>query len=101
MPLSVGTTVARGSLTSVMTGNQGARSAVTGAAEKSNGELSNMPPTPVRALPPAIESLRYLARARQFRRAAIMHVDMENGEPFWPKWFLVTHALELAIKAYI
>jgi hypothetical protein len=26
---------------------------------------------------------------------------MENGEPNWPKWFLVTHALELATKAYI
>ena len=64
------------------------------------GKLRIMP-TPVRALPPVIDALRYLARARQFRRAAIMHVDIENGEPFWPKWFLVTHALELAIKAYI
>jgi hypothetical protein len=60
-----------------------------------------MAATPTRALPPAIEALRYLDRARQFRRAAMMHVDIENGQPFWPKWFLVTHALELTIKAYI
>jgi hypothetical protein len=55
----------------------------------------------VRALPSAIEALRYLDRARQFRRAGTKHVDIENGQPFWPKWFLITHALELAIKAYI
>jgi hypothetical protein len=60
-----------------------------------------MPATPPRALPPIIEALRYLDRARQFRHAASKHVDIENGQPFWPKWFLVTHALELAIKAYI
>jgi hypothetical protein len=60
-----------------------------------------MPSAPIRALPPTIEALRYLDRARQFRRAAMMHSDIENGQPFWPKWFLITHALELAIKAYI
>ena len=26
--------------------------------------------------------------------------DIENGEPFWPKYFLVTHAIELALKAF-
>jgi hypothetical protein len=60
-----------------------------------------MPSAPIRALPPTIEALRYLDRARQFRRAAMMHSDVENGQPFWPKWFLITHALELAINAYI
>ena len=28
-------------------------------------------------------------------------VDMDGPEPNWPKWFLVTHAMELAIKAFI
>jgi hypothetical protein len=26
---------------------------------------------------------------------------MDGPEPNWPKWFLVTHAIELTIKAYI
>jgi hypothetical protein len=26
--------------------------------------------------------------------------DMEDPEPNWPKYFLVTHAIELAIRAY-
>lgn len=42
-----------------------------------------------------------LARARQYRRVAMPLVDMDGPEPNWPKWFLVTHAMELAIKAYI
>jgi hypothetical protein len=57
--------------------------------------------TPSRALPPALEAQRFLARARQFRRVAMSLPDMEGPEPNWPKWFLVTHAIELAIKAYI
>ncbi len=48
-----------------------------------------MEPTPFRVLPPALEADRYLARARQFRRAAMEHVDIENGEPNWPKWSLI------------
>jgi hypothetical protein len=60
-----------------------------------------MRPTPFRALPPALESQRFLARARQFRRVAIRLADMDGPEPNWPKWFLVTHAIELAIKAFI
>ena len=39
--------------------------------------------------------------ARQFRRVATPLEDMEGPEPNWPKWFLVTHAIELAIKAII
>jgi hypothetical protein len=60
-----------------------------------------MRPTPFRPLPPALESQRFLARARQFRRVAIGLPDMDGPEPNWPKWFLVTHAIELAIKAFI
>jgi hypothetical protein len=61
----------------------------------------SMQPTPFRALPPALEAQRFLARARQFRRVAMPLPDMDSPEPNWPKWFLVTHAIELAIKAYI
>jgi hypothetical protein len=60
-----------------------------------------MRPTPYRALPAALESQRFLARARQFRRVALSLVDMDGPEPNWPKWFLTTHAVELAIKAFI
>jgi hypothetical protein len=60
-----------------------------------------MKPTPFGAIPPALEAQRFLARARQFRRVAMLLPDMEGPEPNWPKWFLVTHAIELAVKAYI
>lgn len=60
-----------------------------------------MRPTPFRALPPALEAQRFLVRARQFRRVALPLPDMEGPEPNWPKYFLITHAIELAIKAYI
>ncbi len=60
-----------------------------------------MRPTPFRALPLALEAQRFLARARQFRRVAMPLHDMDGPEPNWPKWFLVTHAIELAIKAFI
>jgi hypothetical protein len=59
-----------------------------------------MRPTPFRALPPALEADRFISRARHFRRAAIPMADMEGPEPNWPKYFLVTHAIELAIRAF-
>jgi hypothetical protein len=57
--------------------------------------------TPFRAMPSGIKSLDFLARARQFRHVAADLVDMHGPEPNWPKWFLTTHAIELAIKAFI
>jgi hypothetical protein len=54
-----------------------------------------------RGLSPALESMRLLDRARQFRQVAVSLHDMDGPEPNWPKWFLVTHAIELTIKAYI
>src|SRR5215469_15727822 len=60
-----------------------------------------MHPTPFRALPPALEADRFISRARHFRRAAIAMADTEGPEPNWPKYFLVTQAIELAIRAYI
>jgi hypothetical protein len=42
----------------------------------------------------------YLHRARLFRDAAIPLPDYKNGETFWPKYALLTHAIELALKAF-
>jgi hypothetical protein len=38
-------------------------------------------------------------RARQFRRGAHNFADIESGEPNWPKYALLGHAAELALKA--
>jgi hypothetical protein len=43
----------------------------------------------------------YMHRARQFRRAAMSMSDNVNGEQFWPKYALLTHAVELALKAFV
>ena len=43
---------------------------------------------------------QYMHRARMFRRAAGELVDYSNGEQFWPKYALLTHAIELALKAF-
>jgi hypothetical protein len=40
-----------------------------------------------------------IARARLFRRVAISLPDVEAPEPNWPKYFLLGHAIELALKA--
>jgi hypothetical protein len=42
---------------------------------------------------------QYLHRARQFRKAAEKLPDYSNGEQCWPKYALLTHAIELALKA--
>jgi len=56
---------------------------------------------PRRALPASIEAARFLARARQYRAQTIKLEDQEGFEPNWPKHFLMTHAIELAINAYL
>jgi hypothetical protein len=60
-----------------------------------------MKPTIFRATSHPFQPQRFLVRGRQFRRVAMGLVDMEGPEPNWPKYFLLTHAIELAIKAYI
>jgi len=55
---------------------------------------------PVRALPRRLEAQRFLARARQFKSVALPLHDMDGPEPNWPKWFMVMHAIELALKAF-
>jgi hypothetical protein len=63
--------------------------------------LKTPTPTPFRGLPAPFEAQRYMARARQFRRVAIPLVDMDGPEPNWPKYFLLTHAIELALKGFL
>lgn len=43
---------------------------------------------------------QYLHRARMFRAAAIGMVDYSSSEPFWPKYAVLTHAIELSVKAF-
>jgi hypothetical protein len=43
---------------------------------------------------------QYLHRARMFRDAAMRLPDYSNGEQFWPKYALLTHAIELSLKAF-
>jgi hypothetical protein len=43
---------------------------------------------------------QYLYRATMFRRAATSLSDYSNGETFWPKYALLNHAIELALKAF-
>ena len=43
---------------------------------------------------------QYLHRARMFRDAATELPDYRNGEQFWPKYALLTHAIELSLKAF-
>ena len=52
-------------------------------------------------LPAPLEAQRFLIRARQYRDQAIKLADMEGHEPNWPKHFLMTHAVKLAITAYL
>ena len=43
---------------------------------------------------------QYMHRARMFRQAAMGLVSYSNGEQFLPKYALLTHAIELALKAF-
>jgi hypothetical protein len=44
---------------------------------------------------------QYLHRARMFRNAAAELVDYVGSEPNWPRYALLTHAIELALKAFV
>jgi hypothetical protein len=43
---------------------------------------------------------QYLHRARMFRDAAINLPHYTSAEPNWPKYALLTHAIELSLKAF-
>jgi hypothetical protein len=60
---------------------------------------SSMKPTPTLDTTQQFAAYDYLARARAFREAAHLLPDIHNGQPNWPKYFLLGHAIELALKA--
>jgi hypothetical protein len=51
--------------------------------------------------PTGTEAQQYLHRARQFRAAAQDLPDYRNGEQNWPRYALITHAIELALKGIV
>src|SRR5580692_21139 len=63
-------------------------------------ERATMKPPIFSARPAGNVAQQYLHRARMFRAAAINMVDYTNAEPNWPKYALLTHAIELALKAF-
>jgi hypothetical protein len=50
--------------------------------------------------PSGTTAQQYLHRATMFRHAATRLPDYLNGEQFWPKYALLTHAIELSLKAF-
>jgi hypothetical protein len=60
----------------------------------------NLKPPIFSTAPSGSKPQQYLHRARQFRHAAIQLPDYFNGEQYWPKYALLTHAIELALKAF-
>jgi hypothetical protein len=46
------------------------------------------------------EAQQFLHRARMFRDAAIKLVAYTNAEQNWPRYALLLHAIELALKAF-
>jgi hypothetical protein len=56
---------------------------------------------PIFSLPRAGDvAQQHMHRARMFRNAALQLPDIVNGEQNWPKYALLTHAIELALKAF-
>ena len=49
----------------------------------------------------SLDAARYLNRARLYRSQAEKLADTISSEPNWPKHFLITHAIELAITAHL
>jgi hypothetical protein len=47
------------------------------------------------------QAQQYLRRGMQFRDAAMPLSSYVNGETNWPRIALLTHAIELALKAYV
>ena len=53
------------------------------------------------SLPSGNPAQQFMHRARMFRKAACRLVDYSDGEQFLPKYLLLTHAIELALKAFV
>ena len=70
--------------------------------EAHNGHyVKHMKPPIYSSVQPDETPTQYMHRARQFRRAAMQMADYVNGEQFWPKYALLAHAIELALKAFV
>jgi hypothetical protein len=62
--------------------------------------MINLKP-PMFAQPPSgTMAQQYMHRARMFRAAAMSLSAYSNGEQFLPKYALLTHAIELSLKAF-
>jgi hypothetical protein len=59
-----------------------------------------MKPSIFSALPAGNGPQQYLHSARMFRDAAMRLPDYSNDEQYWPKYALLTHAIELSLKAF-
>jgi hypothetical protein len=46
------------------------------------------------------QAQQFMHRARMFRNAAMQLPDYSSGEQYWPKYALLTHAIELSLKAF-
>jgi HEPN domain-containing protein len=57
--------------------------------------------TTQRPLFSTVRGIRFLVRAQQFLWVGKSLPDMHGAEPNWPKLFLLMHAVELALKAFI
>jgi len=68
---------------------------VAGGAMK----MPSSPPFSVPQLP--LHANVLFSRALQFRDAAVSMPDTVNAQPNWPKYALLFHAIELALKAAI
>src|SRR3954468_22388449 len=49
----------------------------------------------------SLPALDWHARARMYREQALGMPDIVNGQPNWPRYFLLAHAAELAIRAVL
>jgi hypothetical protein len=75
---------------------------------RTSGEIETVSETGAPVMKPPIFSItqtgsiaqQYLHRAQMFREAAVQLPDYSNGEQFWPKCALLTHAIELSLKAF-
>jgi hypothetical protein len=65
-------------------------------------QLDNTVRPPIFSIQPTgTDAQQHLHRARQFRAAAEDLPDSRNGEQNWPKYALLTHAIELALKGFV
>jgi hypothetical protein len=60
-----------------------------------------MKPPPFPPLSSPVPALDWHARARMYRDQSIGMPDIVNGQPNWPRYFLLAHAAELAIRSVL